>query len=583
MREGLPGPACLFAGVAQVVGDGRVFGKDRGRFLQVPDGLVEAVFPVIHPAEAVGDEAVTGLEGKGLFDHGLGLVEPDPAVGPAVADKVEGLGAVGFLLQDFLHFADAVVGTPRPVVEHPEPVAQIRALRGDPDAVLERFLGLGEPAVGLVESGQQAVEGRIVFLCGQGFFRPPDRLGRPALPFQNVARADLGAPVERRCVRDALVLRERLGVHLLFLVGPAEEIPRLVVVRGACQQGVEFVDGPLRLLRFQEGQREGEAGFPVAAVEFQDLLEGLDGLRVFLFPDLELCQAQTVSHAQGVLLDQPSIDLPGPGGLVADLVQQRQVGQGGLEARLQRDGLFHPRHGFLVQLHLAVDLAEVVVTPHVPGVFREQRSERADRLVVALLLCVDHAQVEIGVVALRGQCDDPPVGPDGLFVILLEEVDASQEREGLGVVGVVDQGLLTDVGGAVQVPHLHVQPGELRGEESRLRVQLEGLFVFPCRLLQLAVQGEHRAERIVIGGVRWRGGRAGFLRRRGRGEPAERRQCGGQQDCGSKEILHGVWFLFGLSSGGFCLAATRSDNRTRRIPAAGNRGIASSRALIVSG
>jgi len=360
-----------------------------------------------------------------------------------------------------------------------------------------------------------------------------------------------------------------------------------VVIGGARQQGVELLDGALGLLRLQVRKRQGEARLPVAAVELQDLLEDPDGLGVALLPDVEFRQAQPVAHAQGVLLDEPAVNLPGPGGFVLDLAEQRKIGEGGLEAGLQGQGLFHPRRGLLVEPHLPVNLAEVVVAHDALRVPLEERSQSRHGLVVALVLGVDHAQVEVGVVVFRVQRDDAPVGPDGLLVVLLEEVDASHERVGLRALGVVDEGLFADGERPVEVAHLDVQRGQLPGQEGRLGVQGQGLFVLRGRLPELAVQGEHRADRVVVGGIPRRVGRRGLLCRCGGGKASHGRQRDGQQDCVPNGLFHGLRFLSGFlcvpAPRGACRPSTSSASGTKRIPAADNRGIASSRALTVSG
>ena len=332
----------------------------------------------------------------------------------------------------------------------------------------------------------------------------------------------------------------------------------------------QFLDGALGLLGFHEGQGQREARLPVAAVQLQDLIENPDGLVVLLFPDVQFCQAQPVAHALGVLLDQLPVDLPRLAGFVLNLAEQREIGEGRLEARLQGDGLLHPGRGILVELHLPVDLAEIVVPHDAFGVLLEEGFQDCYGFFVALRLGVDHAEVEIGVMIFRVQGDHAPVGPDGLFVVFLEEVDAPHEAVGFHLVGVVDEGLLTDGECPVELPHFHVERGQLRGEEGRLRVQGEGLLVLFGCLGVFAVQHESRAERIVIGGLsRGLPGPGVLCRcrgdRHGQGDEHD-----GQHDGVADFFFHGVLFLFLFPSAPFlrepCLLSTRAERGTNSIP-----------------
>ncbi len=128
------------------------------------------------------------------------------------------------------------------------------------------------------------------------------------------------------------------------------------------------------------------------------------------------------------------------------------------------------------------------------GVLLEKGLQRADGVVVAFRLGVDHAQVEIGVLILGVEGDDSPVRRDSLFVVLLEQVDTSDEAICFHVVGVIDEGLLADGKCLVQLPHFYIKGSQFRGEESRLRVECECFFVFLCGLGQIAVEGKLGAE-----------------------------------------------------------------------------------------
>ncbi len=97
---GLGGAAEAVQRVAEVQEDHGVGAVGAGAALVEPaEGLVEAVLLVEDPAHGVEVGGAVGLGGDGPADQPLGLLQPDAAVGPAVADGVVELGVVGRGLQ----------------------------------------------------------------------------------------------------------------------------------------------------------------------------------------------------------------------------------------------------------------------------------------------------------------------------------------------------------------------------------------------------------------------------------------------------------------------------------------------------
>src|SRR5215470_745134 len=104
--QGLRGAPGLLVGVAEVLGDGGVVGRERDGTLEILDRLVVVAALEVHPAEAVDVEAVVRADGQRAADELFGFVEAHALLGVGVAEVVERRGVLRVDLDGALHVLD---------------------------------------------------------------------------------------------------------------------------------------------------------------------------------------------------------------------------------------------------------------------------------------------------------------------------------------------------------------------------------------------------------------------------------------------------------------------------------------------
>ena len=109
-------------------------------------GIVQPPLAEGHPAQAVGDEGVGGLELRGFFDQGAGFVQLHLAIGQAVAQRVVGVGVVrgefDHAAQQALHVLEAL----ELLGQHGLVVLQLVVVGEAGAGLFQHLVGLGQLA-----------------------------------------------------------------------------------------------------------------------------------------------------------------------------------------------------------------------------------------------------------------------------------------------------------------------------------------------------------------------------------------------------------------------------------------------------
>jgi hypothetical protein len=321
-----------------------------------------------------------------------------------------------------------------------------------------------------IQRGEIPHELGVVGLGLEGVLDLADRFGQTLALLQDVGPLDARVDVVLRVDRDARELGEGTLVLAQLSVHGAEVVAHAPVLGLRRQHQVELGGSPLGVALLEIDEPDLGASLARIGVDALELTELRQRIVELLLPDVDAAETTAHEHALRVQGQNALVELDRLVGAPLQLVGEREVRQDELGLRIQ------PQRFQVVVLRLVelasggVHATEIVVAEDRVRVARRETLQGGDGAIGFAALAVERAEEEVRILALGIDLQEPLVGRRGFVLAPEGRLDAGEESERVGIVGLCLDHEAHLLESTLELSAPHQKTRQAQSEEGRVGI-----------------------------------------------------------------------------------------------------------------